>query len=389
LPEEWNADRKEREMHVPEWLLNTIYRCLQKKPFNRFPNGIRLHEFIVNNSLRTEQRIERAGDELNGQQAENDALRTEVQQLKEQVRQLQQAPAFEQREPVAAPAYAAPEYAAPQPKRNNRWGYILLLLAGLSAVVYAVVQNRGREGTAQREPVREEPKRSIGQYKVLSARTYFHNDADPATKRTAYMIPSNDVVTATDEKNGFVYTEFTNSRGQTSKGWVKKTDLITLEEWTLKAQTAKAQPRPAQEDINLQLAEARKLLQDNDTKAALYIYSYLAEQGVPEAMYEFGNLGLRGKNTDIGCDEAYAYVQRASEKDYAPAKRTLGFLYLFADNKDVLQISNYDHCNYERNVFKGTRLLVEAVTGGDTTAQRLLQEIRLNKPDETADTTGQ
>jgi serine/threonine-protein kinase len=82
-------------------------------------------------------------------------------------------------------------------------------------------------------------------------------------------------------------------------------------------------------------------------------------------------------------------VTRAGDRGYAPAKRTLGFLYIFADNKDILQISDYEGCPYTRNVFKGTRLLVEAVTAGDTTARRLLDEIRVNRSDDGGDTTNQ
>jgi serine/threonine-protein kinase len=203
------------------------------------------------------------------------------------------------------------------------------------------------------------------------------------------MSPSNDVVTASDEKNGFIYTEFTNSNNQTSKGWVRKSDLVTLEDWKQQVQTAQAQPKPAQEDIRLQLDEARKLLQNNDIPEAIYIYSYLAERQVPEAMFEYGNLGLKGKNPNIACSASYDYVKKAADKGHAPAKRTLGFLFLFADNKEVLSISNYDNCAYERNVFKGTKLLVEAVTSGDTTAQRLLDEIRSNQSPADIDSTEQ
>jgi serine/threonine-protein kinase len=113
-------------------------------------------------------------------------------------------------------------------------------------------------------------------------------------------------------------------------------------------------------------------------KEALYIYKYLMEQQVPEAMYYYGNLGLQKKNDEIDCGKAFELVEKASNKGYVPAKRTLGFLYLFADNKDVLQINNYDQCNYDRNVFKGSKLLMEAVIAGDTTAKRLSEELDIN-----------
>ncbi len=390
LPDAWNVDKKSREMQVPQWLVSTIYKCLQKKPFNRFANGMRLHEFIVNNSIRTEEKEEQPGyDEVEKLSLQNGQLQAQNEHLQQQIDLLQ-------RQLVSAPlplekgqeVFAAREEVASPPRKEGtpKWIYFLLLLAALSAVAYALMRNQNKEATSiQKTAEAEQPKRSIGQYKVLDARAYFHNEPDGATRRTAYMIPSNDVVTATDEQNGFIYTEFTNSKGQTSKGWVRKADLISLEEWTQKAQTAEVQPRPAAEDIAMQLDEAKTLLQNNDIKEALYIYSFLAEQQVPEAMYEYGNLGLHGKNANVDCTEAYNFVKKASEKGYAPAKRTLGFLYLFADNKEVLQISNYENCQYERNVFRGTKLLMEAVTGGDTTARRLLDEINNNKSAEEVD----
>ena len=116
-------------------------------------------------------------------------------------------------------------------------------------------------------------------------------------------------------------------------------------------------------------------MQGNEVQEALYIYNYLADQGVPEAMYHYGNLALQGLNNEVNCEQAFNFVKRASDKDFTPAKRTLGFLYLFAENEDVLQINGYDHCKYDKDYQKGSKLLVEAVADGDTTAKRLLDEI--------------
>lgn len=50
LPRKWSDEKKELEMRVPMWLLSIIAKCLEKKPENRFKNGIDLHETIVLNS---------------------------------------------------------------------------------------------------------------------------------------------------------------------------------------------------------------------------------------------------------------------------------------------------------------------------------------------------
>jgi serine/threonine-protein kinase len=104
----------------------------------------------------------------------------------------------------------------------------------------------------------------------------------------------------------------------------------------------------------------------------------LSEQEVPVAMYNYGNLGLQKKNEEVDCGKAFQLVEKASDKGYIPAKRTLGFLYLFADNTEILKINNYEQCTYDRNVFKGSKLLMEAVLAGDSTAKRLSEELNIS-----------
>ncbi len=99
-------------------------------------------------------------------------------------------------------------------------------------------------------------------------------------------------------------------------------------------------------------------------------------------MYHYGNLTLHDKNNNIDCKEALKLVTKAADKGFIPAKRTLGFLYLFAKNEDVLRISNYNHCTYEKNVLRGTKLLMEAVVAGDTTAKRIMDEVNVKKGEE-------
>jgi len=46
LPTDWSEERKAREMQVPDWLVTVINTCLNKKPEDRYPNGMALHEAI-------------------------------------------------------------------------------------------------------------------------------------------------------------------------------------------------------------------------------------------------------------------------------------------------------------------------------------------------------
>lgn len=69
----------------------------------------------------------------------------------------------------------------------------------------------------------------VGQcYQVITPRSYFHNSPDVSTRRRAYLIATNiggETIRPLSEEGDFVYIEFTNGRGQTSKGWILKQDI--------------------------------------------------------------------------------------------------------------------------------------------------------------------
>ncbi len=69
-----------------------------------------------------------------------------------------------------------------------------------------------------------EPKNS-GKYRVIS-KAFFHDKPSAATRRDAFIVHWNDaVLTPQGETDDFIYVEFTNHLGQTSKGWLRKADL--------------------------------------------------------------------------------------------------------------------------------------------------------------------
>ena len=402
LPETMSQD----EMKVPDWLLNTVYRCLEKSPGERFRNGMELHAHIRTNNTSTGHPKDWGAEQLTILQQQNEKLVRQNEELQRYNKQLQddleklaedkealEYEAKKLRHPVPGPSTplsasagaftAHQETAYEQPvKRSRNWTSTILLIVFLACAVGAAfiyAWQTTSPGTKAQDSVAQQPDKLaqvVGQYKVVVPRAYFHNEPDENTRREAYMIPSNDVVTALKESNEFVYTEFTNNRGQTSRGWIRKQDLITLEDWAKRDSGTKIEAMPTQEDINTQLKQAREMVTNNELPQALYIYSYLSKQGIPEAMYYYGNLALQNKNNDVECEEAMQLLTRASNKGYTPAKRTLGFLYIFAENRDILQMNDYDRCQFDRDVYKGTKLLVEAVASGDSTAQRMLDEVK-------------
>lgn len=129
-------------------------------------------------------------------------------------------------------------------------------------------------------------------------------------------------------------------------------------------------------EIQSQLQNAKQFLTDGKSAEAFIIYSALSKQQIPEAMYYYGKLALQNKNANISCIEAFDLLKQASDKNYAPAKRTLGFLYSFADDKDEINKAGYaERCLFSKNTAKGSVLLMEATLQGDTIAGKYLDTL--------------
>lgn len=398
LPANWAAEKKDHEMNVPHWLINMIYKCLEKKPEKRFANGMALYDYICLNSTLTASKTEIKGNSIDALQNENQKLLEEKEQLQNILLQYQEAYGKKEQEIENLRASLTnrdtelntfrstrnsdvpPPYTAER-RGVSKFAFVALLLVslGLSAfAAYTLLFKRKDKPTAsaqlptdtvaKSEPV--QTRKVIGHYKVGADRVYFYNEPDGNTRRNAYLVNSEETtINALQEQNGFIYTEFTNSRGQISKGWLQRKDLITVEEWTRRKNQ---KPQLSPEEINQQLQTAKDLLEQNNLTDALTIYKKLSEQGVAEGMFYYGDLALRNKNQNIDCATAIELVRKASDKNSVEAKRTLGFLYLFAESPSMLKVSNYDRCKYEKDISGGTKLLMEAVLSGDTTARRIL-----------------
>jgi serine/threonine-protein kinase len=139
--------------------------------------------------------------------------------------------------------------------------------------------------------------------------------------------------------------------------------------------TIKPMPEVSRE-VRIQLNEARQLLNSNNLPEALAAYKVLSQQQVPEAMYVYGKLALQNRNKQLNCADAFQLLVSSANNGYVPAKRTVGFLYSFADDDNALK-SNffYERCKFIKDVAKGSKLLMEATLQGDTDAVRFLEDL--------------
>ncbi len=90
LPLTWPIDKRAREMNIPNWLVTVIYKCLKKKPENRFSNGMDLHENIIFNAIQVleqmqPQHLNPVKEDQEKFVREKDFLQQQVLQYKEQL----------------------------------------------------------------------------------------------------------------------------------------------------------------------------------------------------------------------------------------------------------------------------------------------------------------
>ena len=387
LPEGWSDEKKEREMKVPMWLIYTINKCLKKRYEDRFKNGTELHRYIVNNSTAVVAGNEDQASGISVLKSENERLRTLLIQYQEAAKDrdslgLNNHKVLSLNEALSAKAEEAAymvEMESPRSKKKSIAGLFILLIFIIGSGFLAY-KFRGKLRALKNDITQNIPKEIItkpvlnyGLYKVLIPKAYFHTTPDDNSKRTSYLIKSNDTITALKESNDFIYAEFYNSRKQLSKGWLKKGDLFFLDEFS-KSTNVSPTGSSDQMTVENQLDKAAEMLTNEQFLDALLIYSELAKNNVSEADYQFGNLALRGKNTSINCTEGIAYINKAALQNYIPAKRTLGFLYVFGENEMMMQANDYKLCNVKTDIIKGKQFLLEAASEGDTTAIRFLEQ---------------
>ncbi|MEO5889968.1 MAG: protein kinase [Ferruginibacter sp.] len=388
LPQKWSDEKKEREMQVPQWLISTTKKCLEKSYNDRFKNGMELHRYIIDNS--TIMIAGKEGNALNATllQSENERLRTLLIQYQEAAK-VREAAVVNPHKILSLNEVLStqlpeentevPEVEKRVTKRASITGILifLVILAGGTGLLYKYREKLGiRRKPVQSnvQPAVDKPVEKPAQYKILASKAYFHNLPDEDTRRMAW-VNANDTITALKETTDFVYTEFYNSKNQLSKGWLRMKDLVSLDKVPDNVTASPPAPMAETNKIKLELVRAAKFLANNKYPESLSIYGELAKRGIAEAMYQYGNLALKGKNDEITCKEGMDWLSKAANKNYTPAKRTLGFLYLFAGNEPMIMANDYGTCSLKKDSVKGANFLIEAVSEGDSSAMRFLEQM--------------
>lgn len=309
MPTDWSEKEKARERQVPEWLVSLVYKCLKKKPEDRFANGIELHNYISHHRIYTAEvagLVKQEDREWETVLAEKEAELNGLRSLLAQQR-IKQA-SVRASDSTVGKGYK--QKGVSRPAFNAL--LILLFLVGAVAVYRlffnksamggagtdtaastqdslqagtektntTISENRGsakradavkisekrkrqsadsiektlqtkdvnprplrvKEDSSEEEGTRQSTKEADAgnenngdnlsgdnaRYKVRNV-AYFHNQPEADTRRAAFINHwNNAVLKPLDDKNGFIYIVYTNEQGQTSKGWLSKSDLIKV-----------------------------------------------------------------------------------------------------------------------------------------------------------------
>lgn len=279
LPASWGPSKKSNEMKVPHWLLNLVYKCLEKDPENRFPAGMELHKQILNSQV-----IIVGNNEMSAEKAA--LIKEENERLKREKEQLQII--INRKIHGSINIKGFPKFSSRPSLKSNGFAFRNILL------IVFVISTLG-----------------------LLGYIFFYNK----NKEVRKVVP----VSAIDS------------------------------------------------NTNAQLKVARESLNNGQIQEALNIYNGLIQSEIPEALYQTANLALKNQNINLDCNTAIRYLVKAGEKNYAPAKRTLGFLYV--SGTQALEQNSYTRCKVPGNIFKGSTLLMEAMLLGDAVAGKLLNEL--------------
>jgi serine/threonine-protein kinase len=146
LPTDWSDEKKSLEMQVPDWLVTLLYRCLEKKPEDRFRNGVELHHFLSHHRIYTPEVAGIVKKEDNKWQSVIAEKNYELQDLKAIIaRQDKELQMVRQKKAVAE----TPVYNGRKTVSKSAFNALLLLLFLMGGLaVYGLFFNKSVVGSA-------------------------------------------------------------------------------------------------------------------------------------------------------------------------------------------------------------------------------------------------
>ncbi|MGN6532404.1 MAG: serine/threonine protein kinase [Ginsengibacter sp.] len=288
LPKDWSADKQQREMEIPIWLLSMIYKCLEKDPGKRFKNGCELQEFIQRGTISDERKKAidnfreqpaKAGGDEPGLRKEILVLQTALAKKENLVKDLQYVVETRDRELIEARRYITA-------RRNgvSKSVFFLVFIIALGLGGFATydkfykpgkrvsadtmtnvenkleattdptttapvdpasnklikkhkkrphkkpntpVANPNKRPLKKTTPVTDSGKyhRRQGETYAILKNTYFYNAPDTTKRSDVYLTAGDATLTLKEESGDFQYAIFIDADGKPIKGWLMKKDF--------------------------------------------------------------------------------------------------------------------------------------------------------------------
>ena len=271
---------------LPSWISDMIFRCVQHEPENRFRNGVQLYDFILlanrippgmqnpiagqqgSSTIERVSRIDtrnRPGEKKARRiKAPQSVVRSPVvtapktnkkislyglvmaaimlaafalfglysyQKKKNTIDQHATTSTVDTSRPAVPPQREAIN-TAPAPVPQKTLPKALRNIVEDSKIAIANQPEAGRKKIMvhpwKPEGTTVDNHTGLGDYRVIS-KAYFYTTPDEASRRNAFIVHwNNAILHPIEEKNDFIYIVYTNNEGHTSKGWLRKKDIVRV-----------------------------------------------------------------------------------------------------------------------------------------------------------------
>lgn len=264
LPESWDAEKKKKEMNVPQWLLQVIKKCLEKSPEKRYANGAALQDAIIH----------RGGDLVSPADVIAAPAPFYQKEGKFAVAPIPASDSVSLSKPVFAIMILSivilgmlSAYGLFMKSDGEKHQAMLDTVAPAKVDTSSIVQEHHTDTTTQIQPVAidtaaqkaeidslkkeyeaqmaaaakqaEAKAKEAGTVIVSEGKKYqlpkgvvvFYEAANSTSAKNSVLgLWNNAKFNVIEEDNGFIYVTHTNKDGQVTKGWLNKNDLKEVKE---------------------------------------------------------------------------------------------------------------------------------------------------------------
>jgi len=262
LPESWDTEKKKKEMHVPQWLLEVIKTCLEKSPEKRYANGAALQDAIIYRGGEFIAPLEVISKPEPFYQKEVKTITAPTDEIS------LSKPVFgimilsiiilsmlsvygffmkdnEMKKSILADSTSTANVDTTTTKPLNHIDTtvqvqpVAIDTVAQKAEIDSLKKEYEEQMAASAKKAEEAKLKEAGtvivsegkKYQLPKGTVYFYDAANANASRNGVLgLWNNAKFNVIEEDNGFIYVTHTNKDGQTTKGWLNKNDLKEVKE---------------------------------------------------------------------------------------------------------------------------------------------------------------